>query len=153
MIDVIPTNQKGDSMKNTIAVIGGAIAVTAVVIVLILWAAGIGIFSAHVQAVVAKKTLDSKVTVQVFNANNKIQSQGYFESLNADFHGYLVKIKFQKAVVADDSSSYNKTNLLGLRQQCVDTAQTYNAAALSISSQAFLSADLPPTLDPTPCGN
>lgn len=138
-------------MKNTFAGIGIALAILIAVPLLVMYAAGVGIFSAKVQAVVAKKTLNSKVTSQVFNANNKIQSQGYFEGLNADFRKYLVQIKIQKEAVASDPSSYNKTNLLGLRQECVNTVADYNAAAKSISSAPFRSANLPYQLNAARC--
>src|SRR5207244_4403466 len=113
--------------------------------------AGIGIFSAKVQAIVAKKTLNSRVTTQVFQPQNKVQSQGYFEALYADYRGYLAKISIQKSLVKSDPSQFNQENLAGIRQQCVDNVQQYNAAARSIASQAFRSVDLPAQLDPIPC--
>ncbi len=137
--------------KDPLLVLGGFVVLTALIVVLILWSAGLSIFSAHVQATIAKKTLGSKVTVQVFNANNKIQSQGYFEALNADVNGFVAKAKVQKTLVSSDPSQFNKANLAGLEQECIDAAQQYNAAALSISSQAFRSADLPYQLDAGRC--
>lgn len=132
----------------------GIVGFTAAIVVLILWSAGVSVFAAHVNARLAKATLNSKVTAQVFQPNNKLQSQGYFETLDTDFKGFLEKIVIQKQTIAapGGDSPYNQANLNGLKLLCVDTVEHYNAAALSISSQAFRSADLPPTLDATKCG-
>lgn len=129
------------------AIAGGAV----LLIALILFVASTTVFSAHVNAVVAKKTLNSKVTSQVFNPNNKIQSQGYFETLNANFEGYLTSIKIQRDLVVRDDSPFNETNLTAMRLGCVQTAQDYNAASRSISSEAFKSADLPYTINSARC--
>jgi hypothetical protein len=135
-----------NSLKTSLGVIGGLILV--VVVIAVFWAVGVfgTIFGAHVNAFIAKKTVNSNVIAQVFSASNKIQSQGYFEALRADFNGFLAKIKIQPDVTA-----YDKANLNGLRLECVDAAQQYNAAALSISQAPFRSADLPYQLDVTLC--
>jgi hypothetical protein len=111
--------------RTGLAAVAGVVVVTIGILFLILWAAGIGVFSTNVQAHVAKATLNPNVTIQVFNANNKIQSQGYFESLNADYQGFIAKIEIEKALIKSDNSAFNQTNLAGLRQECVDTAEKF----------------------------
>lgn len=139
------------STRDAIAIAGIVILVLVGIVTLILVAAGVTIFSTKVSAYTAKKTLANREVTQVFNPTNALESQAYFESLRANFNGFLVKIVVQKTVVAGDNSPYNQANLAGMRQECIDAAQSYNAAALSISSEAFRTVDLPYQLNAARC--
>lgn len=137
-------------MRNVMVILAAVAGVVAAIVLGIMAAAGVSIFSANVQARVAKATLNPGVTIAVFNPQNKLQSQAYFENTYADFKGFLTQIRI---VRAGGASAYNQTNLQGLRLECVQTAQAYNAASRSISTEAFKTADLPVALDSGRCAS
>lgn len=87
----------------------------------------------------------------------RIGQQEQFEQLAADYDGYLVKIKVAKRAVASTTDALNltlrKTELEGLQQTCVDTAQQFNANSRKYTARSWKSAGLPLTLDPDPCIN
>jgi hypothetical protein len=135
------------------AVKGLGILAAGILLIAVLWAVGVfgTIFGAHVNAFVAKKTLQPRIQQQVFNPNNAISSQAYFETLNTDYEGYLIKIKIAKQLFKSFPTTINQTNLAGVRTICITTAQRYNAAARSILSSQFITADLPTQLDAATC--
>lgn len=77
------------------------------------------------------------------SAVNRIQKQEMFEQLYADLNGYKAKIGVARDAVEANPSDVNQTNLTGIRQQCIDTVQQYNAEARKITSRDWRSADLP----------
>jgi len=88
------------------------------------------------------------------SAVNRVQKQEQFEQIAADYDGYLVKI--QVAVDAVGSASgidkeLRQTELVGLRQTCVDAAQQFNAESRKYTSRVWKSAGLPASLDPQGC--
>lgn len=88
------------------------------------------------------------------SALNRVQQQAKFEQIAADYDGYLVQI--QNALVAFKTSSpttrdQRETELLGLRQICVTTAQAFNAESRKYLARDWKSAGLPATLNPLPC--
>ena len=89
------------------------------------------------------------------SAVNRVQKQEQFEQIAADYDGYLVKIKVaEKAVAAattDVDKQLRQTELVGLRQTCVDAAQQFNAESRKYTSRVWKSAGLPATLDPEGC--
>lgn len=125
----------------------GVVSLAALIMGVMVAAGAISIFGANVRAEVAKQTLAPGVTVAVFNPQNKLQSQAYFENTYADFNGFLTQIKIVKVSTA----ATRDTDLQGLRLECVQTAQAYNAAARSIATQAFRSVDLPTRLVASRC--
>jgi hypothetical protein len=87
-------------------------------------------------------------------ALNRVQKQEQFEQLAADYDGYLVKIRAAKLAVASASETdreFRQTELVGIRQVCVDAAQQFNAESRKYSSRVWKSAGLPVTLDPEGC--
>lgn len=87
-------------------------------------------------------------------ALNRVQKQEQFEQLVADYDGYLVKIRAASLAVDAASATdreFRQTELVGLRQVCVDTAQQFNAESRKYTSRVWKSAGLPPTLDPEGC--
>lgn len=134
-------------LKGVLIGIGSLVALGAITIGIMVAAGALTIFNANIQAHVAKATLAPGVTVAVFNPNNKLQSQAYFENTYADFAGFLEQIKIVKA----GSSVTRDADLQGLRLECVQTAQAYNAAARSIAVAPFRTADLPYRLNAARC--
>lgn len=87
-------------------------------------------------------------------AVNRVQKQEQFEQLAADYDGYVVKIGFAKEAVASASAedkSQRETELVGMRQVCVDAVQQFNAESRKYSSRVWKSAGLPERLDPQGC--
>jgi Tfp pilus assembly protein PilV len=88
------------------------------------------------------------------SATNRVQKQEMFEQIAADFDGYLVKIQIA-VQAAKDATGIDKelrqTELIGLRQTCVDAAQQFNAESRKYTSRVWKSAGLPANLDPTLC--
>lgn len=132
---------------------GGRIALYGVLVVLIVsalgfggWAFGIW-FSGPKGAGEAIKQNNSKV--------NRIGQQEQFEQLAADYDGFVVKIKAGKAAVASAVTETDKqlraTELVGLRQVCVDAAQQFNANSRKYTARDWKSAGLPARLDPDAC--
>lgn len=104
-------------------------------IMLALW--GFGVFTADVKG-------RGELIKTNKSAVNRIQKQEMFEQLYADVNGYKAKISVARdQVKADPSDSIAQTNLAGVRQQCIDTVQQYNAEARKVTSRDWRSADLP----------
>ncbi len=86
---------------------------------------------------------------------NRVQKQEMFEQLAADYDGYVAKITIAKASVKTASTDVDRqiaqTNLDGVRQECVDSAQQFNAESRKYTSRVWKSAGLPPTLDTEGC--
>jgi hypothetical protein len=87
-------------------------------------------------------------------AQNRVQQQAKFEQLAADYTGYLVQIRNAQAALVTASATtrpQRETELLGLRQICVTTAQDFNAESRKYVARDWKSAGLPLTLNPTAC--
>lgn len=115
-------------------------------IVIALWA--FGVFTSDVRgAGGAIKQRNSTV--------NRVQKQEMFEQIAADYDGYLVKIKVAVKAAASATTDIDKqlrqTELVGLRQTCVDAAQQFNAESRKYTSRVWKSAGLPATLDAEGC--
>lgn len=87
---------------------------------------------------------------------NRIQQQEQFEDLVADYDGYLVNIKIANSTLKADSNdtmqkSIDTTNLEGLKIECVDAAQQFNANSQKYTAREWKSAGLPARLDPNLC--
>jgi hypothetical protein len=86
---------------------------------------------------------------------NRVQKQEMFEQLAADYDGYIIKIKAAVIAVSttidEDDKSLRQTELVGLRQVCVDAAQQFNAESKKYTSRVWKSAGLPLALDPEGC--
>jgi hypothetical protein len=88
------------------------------------------------------------------SATNRVQQQAKFEQLAADYDGYLVQIKNAEAAVksaSPETQPMRETDLLGLRQICVTTAQDFNAESRKYLARDWKSAGLPERLDPAAC--
>jgi len=122
-------------------------AVTAVAVI------GIG---AWVFTVVTSDVKGAGGAIKQRNATvNRVQKQELFAQLAADFDGYVVKIEAQKTAVATTidkvDKSLRQTELVGMRQVCIDTAQHFNAESQKYTSRVWKSAGLPLTLNPKEC--
>lgn len=88
------------------------------------------------------------------NATNRVQQQAKFEQMAADYEGFLVQIENAKSALAsasEDTRAQRETELVGLRQICVSTAQDFNAESRKYVARVWKSAGLPETLDPIAC--
>ena len=89
------------------------------------------------------------------DALNRVQKQEQFEQLAADYDGYIIKVAAAKTAVTATTDptdkSLRQTELVGLRQICVDTAQQFNAESKKYTSRVWKSAGLPSNLDPREC--
>jgi len=92
------------------------------------------------------------------DANTRVQKQEQFEQLAADFDGYLIKIGIAQDALAAANKAGNEidaelrsTELIGLKQTCVDAAQQFNAESRKYTARVWKSAGLPPTLDAALC--
>jgi len=81
------------------------------------------------------------------DANNRIFAQQTFEQEQHDFFGYLTKIR----TYVPPLDSTQQTELEGLRQQCINVAQQYNADSQKYLLRDFKSAGLPRTLNASAC--
>lgn len=81
------------------------------------------------------------------SAQNRVFAQQTFEQEDADYAGYLLKIKTYTGPL----SATRQTELEGLRQLCITVAQTYNADSRKYLLRDFKSFDLPVTLDASAC--
>jgi len=137
--------------------IGAAVAVAAVgvaVLFVVMWAAGIGLFSSesHTGATTtAAATSTSTVKITAFNPDVHSESRAYFVSLWTSIKVSQAQIKRQERVVEDEPSVANQTALVGLRQNCATVAATYDASAQQIVSAAFRSVGLPAQISPDVC--
>ncbi len=85
---------------------------------------------------------------------NRVQQQAKFEQIAADYDGYLVQIKNAKIALKTASATtrdQRETELIGLRQVCVSTAQDFNAESRKYLARVWKSAGLPETLNPSAC--
>lgn len=103
------------------------------------------------QAEAAKRTLAPRITKQNYDSRNVIQKQEMFESLYRDIHGYQANIKIAADAYKQSPTSFNQTNLVGVKQQCVNTVEQYDAEARKITSRDWRAADLPYQIDPREC--
>jgi len=92
------------------------------------------------------------------SANTRVQKQELFEQLAADFDGYIVKIDIANNALKEAKIQKNQidtelraTELIGLKQTCVDAAQQFNAESRKYTARVWKSAGLPISLDPTLC--
>lgn len=88
------------------------------------------------------------------SATNRVQKQEMFEQIAADYDGLLAQIVNTKAALSsasEETRSLRETELLGLRQVCVSTAQQFNAESRKYSARDWKSAGLPASLDPVAC--
>jgi hypothetical protein len=139
-------------MKNALsaAVLGVVLPVVAVV-VLVMWAAGVGVFATAVSARAAKASLPYKVTQATYNPTNRIEAQQWFESAYRDIQGFEANIGIQRKLVASSDSAYNEANLVGIEQECTNAVEGYNANAAAITQAQWLPPELPSSIDPKEC--
>lgn len=141
------------SYRQDVKATMGAGGIAAIVVVIVIVLAG---------AVWGGSVLLSNVTgaggaiKQKNSTVNRIGQQEQFEQLSADFDGYLVKITgAKKAVLKAQADPVNlplrETELQGLEQQCIDTAQQFNANSRKYTAREWKSAGLAARLDPTRC--
>jgi hypothetical protein len=115
----------------------------------IVWAASVG-------------TSDVKGRGDVHKANNsainRIQQQANFVQTKADYEGALAKIKVARSSLAAANKANDKkaisqrqVELDGLVQNCIDTAQQYNADSGKITAKDWKDSGMPETLDPSKC--
>jgi hypothetical protein len=132
--------------------VAGNIALWVIVAVVFVGLIGIGLWAFGV--VTAPWAGQGGAFKQQQSATNRVQKQEMFEQIAADFDGYLVKIQIA-VQAAKEATGINKelrqTELVGLRQTCVDSAQQFNAESRKYSSRVWKSAGLPLNLDPTLC--
>jgi flagellar basal body-associated protein FliL len=138
--------------------VGSVVAVIAIgvaVLLVVMWAAGIGPFSSesHTQATTTAATEPSTSTVKItaFNPEVHSESRAYFVSLRASIKATQAQINRQERVVKDEPSVANQTVLVGLRQNCATVVVTYDASAQQIVSAAFRSVGLPAQIPPGVC--
>lgn len=142
-----PKTQKG---------IFGNIVLWVLALVLLCGALGIGLWAFGVFTSNVKGAGDAQ---RIKNSGvNRIQKQELFEQLDADYTGYLAKITVARQAVADARAAgdattlgLRQTELEGIQQTCIDTAQQYNAESRKYTARDFKSAGLPATLDTTKC--
>lgn len=87
-------------------------------------------------------------------ALNRIFQQAQFQSQYETIQGYTVQIRIAVAAVKDaspDTRPARETELVGLRQICVDTVNDYNARAKQFLAKQFRDTDLPERMDSTIC--
>jgi len=142
-------------MKDTGKAIGGGVLALIVIIVLAILLTLGGLAWRYV---IAGPTGAVGAKEQQQAANTRVQKQEQFEQLAADFDGYLVKIVIAKDALAAATKAGNEidaelrqTELIGLKQTCVDTAQQFNAESRKYTARVWKSAGLPPTLDAALC--
>jgi hypothetical protein len=81
------------------------------------------------------------------STQNRVFAQQTFEQEYADYNGYLAIAKTYTGTL----NATQRTELSGLRQVCITTAQNYNADAHKYLLRDFKSFDLPQTLDASAC--
>jgi hypothetical protein len=127
----------------------GAVAIVLVLVALIAiatWGFGVGTSG-------VKGTGD--IRKENNSALNRVQQQAYFEDTKASFDGALVKISVARAALAqatdERDKSQRRVELDGLVQNCVDTAQAYNAQSKKQLAADWKRAGLPKKLNATKC--
>jgi preprotein translocase subunit SecF len=88
------------------------------------------------------------------SGKNRIAQQERFQSLNASFEGFLVNLQGARQALAaadEDTKPMRQVDLTGMQQQCVNTAQEFNALTQKVTAKDFIPDDVPQKLDPTLC--
>lgn len=129
-----------------------------IVITLLLVAVAVGISTWAFGVFTADVKGAGEAIKQQRSGLTRVQKQEMFEQLAADFEGYVVKIGNAKEAVAIAQAAGSKTTLelretelIGLKQICVDAAQQFNAESRKYTARVWKSAGLPERLDPTLC--
>lgn len=105
-----------------------------------LWAFGLATSGAKGAGDVVRKNND---------ANNRINSQAYFENLWGDIQGYTAKLPVAAQAMTDGSDPNAAINYRGLYNTCVDAVNQYNAASQQTLFKDWKTADLPQRVDVT----
>lgn len=89
------------------------------------------------------------------DANNRINSQAYFEQLNADITSYTIRLQGAlRDLRAHPGDQFYETNYTGLWNTCVQAVADYNAASNKTTFKDWKTADLPQSIDAnTACPN
>lgn len=148
-------------MKAFLAVVGGIVALAAIVAAVWAGAYYLGIVGSHVAASSARRTVTNRIQQSVNTpAFAQTAYEQFFNDCNAVVADNLKIGQAQQRVTAlkslpSDSFGQNATkladaltDLTGLRQAQADTAARYNAAASEYTRGQFLAASLPAHLDP-----
>lgn len=121
-----------------------------------LWIIAILIFSGLigggvllVRALISEQKGALDAEIQINKGTNQIQSQELFQDLNAKILEYDANLDVASEAYKLDPSSFNKTNLLGLKMICNAAVQQYNSEAGKISRGKWMSPDLPFQIDQT----
>lgn len=138
-------------MKTVLAVVAGFVALVAIIVVGVMAAAGVGIFSAHVNAFVTKENLGANVENATFNAQNRISAQQWFEQTYADIQGFQANIADAKKTYQDINSQYNLANLNGVEQECNTVVADYNANVQKITQADWVPSNLPTSIAYSTC--
>lgn len=89
------------------------------------------------------------------STGNRIEQQANYEDLATGYDGYLQKIKLAQTALKVANTPLDKqiaeTNLEGVQQTCIDTAQEFNADSQKYLARDWKSAGLPATLDASAC--
>lgn len=122
----------------------------------VLWIIGISVVTGLltggillVRALVSEQKGGLDAEIQINKGTNQIQSQELFQDLHAKILEYDANLDVAAEAVAQDPSTFNKTNYTGLRMTCNSAVQQYNAETNKISRGKWLSADLPYQIDQT----
>lgn len=142
-----PKSQKALFGNITVWIIASVLLIGALSIGL--WA--FGVFTSNIKG--------AGEAIKIKNAAvNRIQKQENFVQENEDYTGYLIKIKIAKQALAvlpanatSEERQVAQANVTGVQQQCVDTAQQYDADSQKYTARDFKSAGLPYRLDPERC--
>ena len=115
----------------------------AVVLVAVLGGIGYGI---KVALSPVKGRTDTIIKNQ--DANNRINSQAYFEDLNANITSYTTQLRLAvKQTKAHPGDTFYETNFTGLYNTCVSAANQYNAASAKTLFHDWKTADLPEVIN------
>lgn len=121
-----------------------------------LWIIGIVVFAGLlsggvllVKALISEQKGALDAEIQINKGTNQIQSQELFQDLYAKIQEYDSNLDVAAEAVAQDPTSFNKTNLQGLKMTCNAAVQQYNSEAGKISRGKWMSADLPYEIDQT----
>lgn len=82
------------------------------------------------------------------SAGNRISAQEKFEALYGQIKAYDQQLDQAAAdKAANPGDRYYAINYSGLRKQCIDAVQQYDASAAKITQRDWLSPDLPRQID------
>ena len=88
------------------------------------------------------------VVIKNNDANNRINTQAYFEDLNANITSYTTQLHLAiKQAKAHPGDSFYETNFTGLYNTCVSAANQYNAASAKTLFRDWKTADLPEVIN------